>query len=143
MNRRALLGFALLLGLSAGCSAVPRPAPAGWYFPRHEGFQNGGPAALGIGTLVARQGCLYIDGEGPDTLVIWPRDFWLEVSGGIAIVQSGGGTSVRLGEEVRMGGGYYEDLPAVLPFVRELLLDPDLPPCPTRSYFVGTGFAGG
>lgn len=83
---------------------------------------------------MARQGCLCLDGEGPDTLVIWPRDYWLEVSDGIAIVRSGDGTSVRLGEEVRMGSGFYEDLPAVVPCVRDLLLDPDLPPCPTRSY---------
>lgn len=82
------------------------PAPAGYSFPRHS-MWGGGPAALFVGTLEHVEGC--IRAKGDDSFgVVWPPGYRLSVEDGEPVIH-GGSREVRMGEPVRMGGGYYED----------------------------------
>jgi hypothetical protein len=104
------------------------PAPEGYSFPRHS--MLGGPQALFEGSLEDADGCIRTAGEG-SFAVVWPPGYSLSVNDGEPVIH-GGSRQVRMGEEVRMGGGYYED---------------GRPPPGTRHvgacappYFLSTGF---
>lgn len=66
-----------------------------------------GLTALLVGTLVETNGCLRIDtGEGPGTLVLWPRNYSISTEGAaIRILDDEGNVVARVGDEVRFGGG--------------------------------------
>jgi hypothetical protein len=107
------------------------PVPDGYSFPRHS-FWGGGPAALFEGKLHDSGGCIRTAGTQHFT-VVWPPGYRLTLAGGQPVVQ-GGGRDLRMGELVRMGGGFYEDGdPPPTTF--------DLGSCPP-PYFLSTGFVG-
>jgi hypothetical protein len=105
------------------------PVPSGYSFPRHSMW--GGPDALYAGTLKDVDGCIRAAGE-ESFAVVWPPGYRLSVEDGEPVVH-GGSRQVRIGEQVRMGGGYYED---------------GLPPPESRDigacappFFLSTGFS--
>ena len=81
------------------------PVPDGHSFPRHSMF--GGPDALYVGALDVVDGCIRTV-EGGSFAVVWPPGSRLSIEGGEPVVQTGF-HAVVMGEQVRMGGGYYED----------------------------------
>lgn len=81
------------------------PVPDGYSFPRHSMY--GGPLALYVGALEDSGGCIRTAG-GESFAVVWPPGYRLSLEGGRSVVQ-GGGRAVHMGDEVRMGGGFYED----------------------------------
>lgn len=81
------------------------PVPSGYSFPRHSQF--GGPDALFIGTLEDVDGWIRAAGDG-SFAVLWPPGSWLTVDDGEPIVH-GLFWEARMGEPVRMGGGFYEE----------------------------------
>ena len=81
------------------------PAPSGYSIPRHSMF--GGPDALYVGTLEDVDGCIRAAGD-ESFAVVWPPGYHLSVDGGEAVIH-GSFREVGMGEQVRMGGGYYED----------------------------------
>ena len=106
------VGLALIAG---GCGPVPASPAAGdavastAFLARH-GPMNGGPAAIVMGTLVERDGCLLVDrpGGGPGTaLALWPPDAsaWV-IDGVTTIVDGRGRPAVAVGGELSFGGGY-------------------------------------
>ncbi len=107
-------------------------------FPRQEalsGESSSMTAAL-TGTLVEGEGCLWVEGlvGAGRVLPVWPAEFSLEAQDGEISVSDGQGTRVRLGEEVRMGGGY---LSAIDPETES-----QIPEACRGDYFVvGEGFA--
>lgn len=126
------LAPALVWIVVAGCAgALP---PAGWTFPRHGGFAGGGPAALGAGTLVADDGCLYLGPAANGTLIVWPPDYHLEVRDDVAVVLDGSRVVGTEGAEVTLGGGFYDDLAFVAGQV-----DGGLPDCPATEFFLSSG----
>jgi hypothetical protein len=67
----------------------------------------GGPDALFEGTLEEIDGCIRATGI-ESFAVVWPPGYWLSIDDGEPVVH-GFARSARMGETVRMGGGYYED----------------------------------
>ena len=103
--------------------------------PRH-GWSDSGPAALGLGRLRLDQGCLFLQGDADGTsyLVVWPPDTAVVLDAGAPAVRIGGAT-IRLGDQVQLGGGFYSDLA----FVAEELRGSVLPPaCITPEVFMAT-----
>lgn len=134
---RALKRAGLVLGvllLAGGAYALwyvygAWPVPEGYEFPRHS-LWGSGPDALFEGELVWQGGCIRTsEGEGGST-VVWPPGYSLRLTNGQVEVH-GSGRVVRMGERVRMGGGWYEtnDGFDVLPETR----------CPA-PYMLSTGF---
>lgn len=88
----------------AGCS--PLPTQSGYLFPTHP-VSNQAPAALLIGALEAEDGCLYVR-ETPTSrfLIVWPDTYSLELdTSGAPWIAESGVNVVRVGDEVRLGGG--------------------------------------
>jgi hypothetical protein len=92
---------------------------------------GGGPDALYVGTLEDVDGCIRAAGD-VSFAVVWPPGYHLGVDGGEPVIH-GSFRDVGTGEQVRMGGGYYED---------------GLPPPGTRDvgscappFFLSTGFS--
>lgn len=104
------------------------PPPAGYSFPRHS--MLGGPQALFKGSLENVEGCIRTAGEG-SLAVVWPPGYSLSIDDGKPVIH-GGFRDVGMGDEVRMGGGYYED-GAPPPGTR------DVGAC-SPPYFLSTGF---
>ena len=108
----AVVGLALALAACGPSPASPaggdaRPSTA--FLARH-GPMNGGPAAIVMGTLVERDGCLLVDrpGGGPGTaLALWPPDAsaWV-IDGVTTIVDGRGRPAVAVGGELSFRGGY-------------------------------------
>lgn len=91
------------IALSVGWYAFGAwPVPNGYSFPRHSQF--GGPDALYVGTLENVGGCIRAAGDD-SFAVVWPPGYWLSIDAGEPVVH-GGFREVRMGEPVRMGGGY-------------------------------------
>ncbi|HEX5579706.1 MAG TPA: hypothetical protein VFY43_08585 [Candidatus Limnocylindria bacterium] len=82
------------------------PVPRGHVFPRHAVW-GGGPAALFEGRLRLDGTCIRTDAAVPAT-VVWPPGYRLALVDGQPVVY-GGSRELRMGELVRMGGGWYED----------------------------------
>jgi hypothetical protein len=106
--RRALLAIgavAMAIMLSVGWYAFGAwPVPSGYSFPRHSMF--GGPDALFEGTLRDVAGCIRTDGAD-SFAVVWPPGYRLSIEAGEPVVHAGL-RKVHMGEQLRMGGGYYE-----------------------------------
>ena len=81
------------------------PVPDGYSFPRHS--MVGGPDALFVGPLEDVDGCIRTAGDSSFG-VVWPPGSRLSIEGGEPIIHEGF-HDVGMGEQVRMGGGYYED----------------------------------
>jgi hypothetical protein len=104
------------------------PVPEGYAFPRHS-IWGSGPAALFEGTLVVEDGCIQTAAATPAT-VVWPPGFRLAIEDGEPVVH-GGSRDLRMGQPVRMGGGWYESGdPPPTSF--------DIGNCPA-PYFLSTG----
>lgn len=72
--------------------------------------EDGGAAALLRGTLVVRDGCLRVQGQGEESwLVLWPAEARLSVAAAHDVSVDGdpgkGQQMVRVGEPVEIGGG--------------------------------------
>ncbi len=132
--RRLLLGLGVLAVLSAAAAAWyvygPVPVPDGYRFPRHS-LWGSGPDALYEGTLVEADGCIRTENR---FTVAWPPGYRLDVKDGQLVVW-GGGRTVRMGEPVRMGGGYYES--EALPDLLSAAADTGCP----MPFFLSTGWA--
>ncbi len=129
------VGLALLVLTVAGVALVAWltygawPVPAGYAFPRHSIW--GGPQALFEGTLAVDGSCIRTD-DSDSATVVWPPGYRLAMVDGEPIV-FGGTRGVRMGEPIRMGGGWYEDgIPPPTSF--------DLGDCPA-PFFLSTGIA--
>ena len=68
--------------------------------------------SLLTGTLVERDGCLYVEPDDSEASVlpIWPEGFAFEVpeEGGVAVVDEAGAVVATAGEPVSMGGGMFK-----------------------------------
>jgi hypothetical protein len=108
------------------------PVPEGYSFPRHS--LVGGPTGLFEGALEAVDGCIRTTGGTQPFTVVWPPGYSLSIVDGEPVVR-GSSQDVRMGQSVRMGGGYYEsgDPPPTTLTVGN---------CPP-PYFLSTGFADG
>lgn len=108
-TRRASIAVVVIVALAAAVGVWlvfgAFPVPDGYAFPRHSMF--GGPAALFEGALQDVDGCIRTDGD-PSFAVVWPPGYRLGIESGDAVVHAPD-RKVRMGEAVRMGGGYYED----------------------------------
>jgi hypothetical protein len=103
------------------------PEPVGYDFPRHS-IWGGGPLALFEGTLGMESGCVRT--AGPSALtVVWPPGYRLVIVDDEPIV-IGGSRDVRMGHEIRMGGGSYGRPPPTSFNIGD---------CP-GPYFLSTGF---
>ena len=107
----------------------PVPAPAGYHFPRHTLW--GGPTGLYEGTLEETDGCVH---TADGFTVAWPPGYRLDTDDGEIVIR-GGGRTVHMGEQIRMGGGYYESEP--LPDVLSGAADAGCP----MPIFLSTGWA--
>jgi hypothetical protein len=81
------------------------PVPAGYEFPRHS-MWGSGPTALYEGMLVEEDGCIRT--ATGSQLVIWPPGYSLALVNGEPVVR-GSGQEIRMGQSVRLGGGFYDD----------------------------------
>ena len=139
MTRGARPLLAVVAGGVLACT-TPAPATEGFAFPRH-GWSDSGPAALGEGTLWFDRGCLFLRHEvdAVSYLIVWPPDARPVMADGVPGVSVAGGV-VRHGEPIRLGGGFYSDVP----FVAGELIDGEtrdstLPPaCLTPEIFMAT-----
>ncbi len=111
--RRVMAAGALAI-LVAACGA---PAPSGddirpstAYLARHRPM-GGGPAALVVGTLIERHGCLLLDVPGGPTLPLWPPDASAWVIDGVTTIVDGQGLpALTVGGQASFGGGYDDTL---------------------------------
>jgi hypothetical protein len=80
----------------------------GLFFPRHKKGEV--PAALAGGKLVLdHEGCIRLvtAGNRPGATLIWPPAYAARTEGGeIRILDEGGQVVARVGDEVRIGGGF-------------------------------------
>jgi hypothetical protein len=131
--RAILLGAAIAALLVAVAGAWyfygPMPVPHGYHLPRH--MLWGGPTGLYEGSLVAEDGCVH---TADGFTVAWPPGYRLDTDDGEIVIR-GGGRTVRMGEQVRMGGGYYESEP--LPDTLSGAADAGCP----MPIFLSTGWA--
>ena len=101
----AFLAFAIAI---VGCDASVLQGLDGTPFfpterPERAGFRM---AALGGGTLVLEDNCLWLRSGQERHLVIWPAGNRLERrADGVAVVDADGRKLAQVGEEVTVGGG--------------------------------------
>ena len=127
----------LLVTLSLIACGAPPELPSGMSMPRHRGFGDGGPGASVEGTLVERDGCLFVldPASGAETLIVWPLEGALTLVDGDLVVRIGNGAA-RVGDAIRMGGSFFDD--GVLLRARLVNSFPDR--CATPSVVLVTGF---
>jgi hypothetical protein len=98
-----------VLALSAlwlpACSSGKAAAPDGVFFPTLTNHEDAWPAALAIGTLAERDGCVFL--MPGRRLLIWPHEGSVERTGAGALRITVDGKLVgQTGDEVHLGGGY-------------------------------------
>ena len=106
---------ASLLLVGSAVNACGQPVPEGYKFPTRS-VGSSGAAALLTGTVVARNGCLYVMPEaGSEYLVVWPDDLRLVIDPvGVPLIMNGSTEVARVGSVVRIGGGERApDLPGI------------------------------
>ena len=134
MRGRRSLAVALFGVATVACGSPPGPS-IGIALPRH-GWSGEGPAALGSGRLELDDGCLSLrSADGTSYVVVWPPDTRIMLEDGTPVVWIGADTA-RVGDDVRLGGGYYSDLAYVTGELRGSVLPAD---CVTREVFMATG----
>lgn len=110
---KVLGGSVLVLGIVAVAVALylawstygAWPVPSGYSFPRHSMW--GGPTALFVGTLKDVDGCIRAASDD-SFAVVWPPGYRLSIEDGEPVIH-GGSRELWMGEDIRMGGAYYED----------------------------------
>ncbi|MEX0625637.1 MAG: hypothetical protein WD402_03745 [Chloroflexota bacterium] len=124
-----LIGVALVVGGAYAAWYIygAWPVPDGYAFPRHS-IWGSGPGALFEGELVEVDGCIETTGDDSST-VVWPPGYFLRVQDGQPVVH-GSWRELRMGESVRMGGGWYSTVPPT---------GFDIGGCPP-PFFLSTGF---
>jgi hypothetical protein len=122
----------LALGLFVGASCFSK-APEGVFFPTTHDM-NAYPTALIEGTLLARDGCVFIESEGQLLLVLWPEGFRIERNGKQLRILGGiGHPERRTGQPVELGGGGTE-----FSFAEELIGEPIPSRCRAASYWIAS-----
>ena len=91
---------------------------------------GGGPGGLYEGTLAETDGCVH---TADGFTVAWPPGYRLDTDDGEIVIRDGGRT-VRMGEQIRMGGGYYE---SELPDIQSAAASTGCP----MPIFLSTGWA--
>lgn len=88
-----------------GCTSEV-PEPADFFFPQHGSPLGTGDLALLEGTLVAADGCLWIEaGDGSRHLVIWPSDTGRGmINGQPAVLGPGNELLAETGSHTMLGG---------------------------------------
>ena len=131
--RVSILG--VVLSLTVACNPVAAPEPTIHpHFPQQrEAEGRVAKEALMEAELVLEDGCLRAKKmKGTDYLLIWPPGFKLSVDGGDVRVSDDTGTSLSVGEEVRIGGGGVS-----LTHVQVLVEQPLPHDCPGPYWIVG------
>jgi hypothetical protein len=135
LMRLASLG---VLALSGCASPEPSVEPGPSLFLPHHDIRGGGPTALIIGTLIVRDGCIWIKtDDGGSDLVLWPQGVSLGVgpAGRIEVVGMPGATApTPMGSTVEMGGGEYKDEQ----FVAQLIGESIPRTCRAERYWLAT-----
>jgi len=96
----AILKLGLVAVLATSCARGVDQG-AGTYFPVHSEATL--PTALVPGQLLDRAGCLVLDAQDGQALLLWPQDYTRE---GDRVIGPSGGVLTRVGDEIRVGGGY-------------------------------------
>jgi hypothetical protein len=100
------IALTALGAIVVACGLVPPGDPGaryGVFFPQHE--RDFTPAALVQGRLEVRDGCLWIAGEGPPEVAIWPRNYQLRMTDNrLEIIDERGRVLARDGDMVRANG---------------------------------------
>jgi hypothetical protein len=88
-------------------SPVSDATSAPVFFPTTQNGPNG-DLALYQGSLIERDGCIFMDGGQQVSLPIWPRGYTIDrdQSGAFQIHAEDGSTMAVVGEPMSMGGGY-------------------------------------
>lgn len=116
IRRIATIATALLMGLAsiALLVFVFRPAPSGpalsedaVFFPTMQSGPSG-MQALYEGTLIERDGCIFMDGGHQVSLPLWPNGYTVDrgPSDALQIRAEEGAIVAVVGEPISMGGGY-------------------------------------
>lgn len=90
---------------AAGCGAPPQESI---FFPTRLPTESPGAVstAIGGGTLVLQDECIFLVSGSQTYLVIWPAGYKVAVEGGrIKISDPSGDKAAYVGDEVRLGGG--------------------------------------
>ncbi len=90
--------------LLPACGGHEAPAPDGLYFPTLTKSQDAWPAALASGSLVEKDGCVFLMPN--DVLLIWPNEASVERTGaGLLRITVEGKLVGQTGDDVQLGGG--------------------------------------
>jgi hypothetical protein len=143
IQKRSWLAIPLVLVLVVGCSLErpisPEP-PAGIFFPRSlpTGPGSAVMTALGHGTLVLHDACVWLRAGPSEQLVIWPSSYLARlIDGRIVIEDPENQRRVAIGDEVEVAGGELGGAPDPDAFAEMLIGAPIPQACRTRSYWLG------
>jgi hypothetical protein len=114
-----LLVFTVFGGLNDGTPA----SPPGIFFPTLKEPANGYPAALAVGTLTNRNGCIVLQQGTTELLLIWPYGTTLQQdqTGALRVWRSDGSLIAKVGDYVNIGGGAVGEAGRELHFVEQLI----------------------
>jgi hypothetical protein len=132
-----LLVFMVFGGLSDNTPA----SPPGIFFPTLKEPANGYPAALAGGTLTDRNGCIVLQYEVGESLLIWPYGTTLQrdATGTLRVLRSDGSLIAEVGEYVRIGGGSVVEPGEDIHFAEQLIGESIPPRCRVDDYFMTSG----
>ena len=114
---------------------------AGTFFPTWNP-DGAVPSGIVAGTLVEENDCLFIDGNGARTLVVWEEGMGYK-SG--TLLDKGGEPIAHLGDTIHGGGGYYSDRTHIEGLAEEAIPNRCVLDGPDRFaliYDVTSGFTG-
>lgn len=137
-TRNAALAALCLIAVSCGsqtpASVPPTERPA-LFMPTHQ-FTASGPAALLDGTLVERDGCLWIETrERQRFLALWPTGYRVAAgSGTVTVLRNDGRPVAEVGRPITVGGGEYA--PHQEAFVQGLIGRPIPDACRGNKYWL-------
>jgi hypothetical protein len=91
----------------APCSHTGPSAPDGLFFPTIP-RQDAYPAALLVGPLAERSGCLVVGEKGFNGLLLWPDGYTARTGqdGRTQVLDEKGTVVATVGEKMSLGGGY-------------------------------------
>ena len=93
---------ALMILVCSACGEHPE-TEAGIFFPTWNA-DGDVPAGIVQGTLVERDGCLFLTSSGTETLIVWDDEYAFADG---SLLAPSGEPIVRIGETLHGGGGYY------------------------------------
>ena len=90
-----------------GCSHTEPSAPDGLFFPTVRRL-DAYPAALLVGPLAERSGCLVVGEKGFNGLLLWPDGYTARSgqNGRTEVLDEKGTVVATVGEKMSLGGGY-------------------------------------